>query len=273
MPRAFRLTGTTFTRPGLPTLFDLSFLAPNVLAWYAADQQVTVDGSSNVLSWGDLTGNGNALLNTSGTNYMKQVLNVQNGKAAVQNPATTNAGTNYLSTASAVASLGSFTSATPFTMVAVIKANAAFARSGQPFGNILRNGNANALSGVQLLIDGLGKVNIMIKGATVGQLGAKGSTTLIVNTPYNIIATYDGSNTVAGIQVYINGVAETMTAAFSTAIVGALAANGPLTVGAIGNLNFAATDYLLEVALLNIKMSAAQIANLDAAWNQKWATH
>jgi hypothetical protein len=178
----------------------------------------------------------------------------------------------FLETAAPVPSVGSLSATVPFSLVAVVKIGNGFSHPAQS--NILHNGNLATVPGISLYISGSGKVSLEIKGASSGLLLASGSTVLQTGIPYIIQVTYDGSNTSAGIQAYINGVAETMTSVQNTAIPsGTLVANGPLSIGSKGNTNYANSDYLLELALLNVKLNSAQIAQIDAAENQKWAVH
>jgi hypothetical protein len=279
MGRIIQPVGASFTLPGLPTIFDPSFLAPNVLGWWAADQGVAVDGSLNITSWNDLSGNGNTLGNpASASNSLAQVIGAQNGKNIAQGNLTSTSGAQrWCQTAAAITAFA-LTSATPFTYVIALKhtpsATSAFALIKLMSNNV---GSSNA--GAELLLvgqtssgaNGSPKAKLQITGSSI--YSGQGSTVLSNGGTYSIIATYDGSGAGSGIKLYVNGVAETMTASGSGANASML--NGLFELGGanVGQPNFNSADSIFEAFVMNRVLTASEATAVDAYLNSRWALH
>lgn len=120
-----------------------------------------------------------------------------------------------------------------------------------------------------------GKLEIkLFDSSTAVYIGQTGSTVLVVGRRYHVVWTYDGSGTSAGIKLYVNGVAETLT----------LTELGSYTAmhasGASAYLFRFSSNYgkgkIYSYAPWNRELSAADVALLAANGNQpgpadKWA--
>ena len=124
MSRAFKLSGVTFTATGLPSIYDPSFLAPNLVGWWAADQGLTVNGSNQVTNWNDLSGAGNSLGNPTAANSLVETLAGQNGLPVLSSPTASPTQGYWVQSAAAITALG-FSLTTPFSINVVIKRQAA----------------------------------------------------------------------------------------------------------------------------------------------------
>jgi hypothetical protein len=265
--RAVQYPGV-FTGSGFPNIWGPYFLGANLVGWWSGDQGLTANGSNQITAWTDLSGAGNTLGNATPANSLIENVASLNGLPGLA-PPTTNPTQEYsvVSTA-AITSLG-FNLATPYTLSAVIRR--------QPTGGvqrtnelILSNNTTTAFAGWQL---GTGStyantLSLRVTAAT-GMFLVHGSTALTSGTAYSLIVTYDGSGSAAGLQFYVNGVAETMTVITNTAV--GSVTNGPLVVGSGANNSFQNADTIYEVPIFNVKLTAAQITSLNAYFRSKWA--
>jgi len=265
MPRAFKLSGVTFSQTGLPNLFDPSFLGANLLGWWAADQGVTVNGSNQVTAWNDLSGAGNTLGNATPGSALVYVNPAQNNLPAMAPPNVSHTGTGYWLQTPATVPAFNFAGNTPFSLYTV------FRRQPEPSGleTILCNNPSIAFGGWQFFTGNQygGTMGFKFTSSTGAYL-VHGSTVLQTGVAYNIVLTYSGGNTAANLQIYVNGVAETMTVVTNTTL--GTITNGPLIVGGYGG-NFVDSDYICEAAITNDVLTAAQIASLNTYATQKWA--
>lgn len=269
MPRAFQFAGITFTKTGLLTLFTPSFLASNLIAWWAADQTLTVNGSNQVTAWTDLSGNGNTLSNATPASSLVETTNVQNALPMVANSAGLTSGIEWVQTTAAVTA-AAFQSSTPFTLSFVMKRLPPVSAANFPtiIGNNITSSVAGWFVSTATSITGgvLNSVYFRMTGS--GLLASCGSTPLVSGVPYIVVITYDGLNTTSSLQFYINGVAETMTNITAT-LTSATVTNGPLTIGG-ATTNFRNADSIGEVAIFNSKLTTAQIASLSQYMDQRW---
>lgn len=98
------------------------------------------------------------------------------------------------------------------------------------------------------------KVSLFLKHATGGanQIQAFGTTIINIGAWYHLTATYDGSNALAGIKLYVNGISEVVTGAGGS-VVGTFKNTEPLWLGVITNGNLA------SARLWKTELSAAEI--------------
>lgn len=268
MPRAFQFAGITFTKSGLLTLFTPANLAANLIAWWAADQSLTVNGSNQITAWSDLSSNGNTLSNSTPASSLVETANVQNSLPMVANPGGITSGIGWVQTTAAVTA-AAFNSATPFTLAFVIKRLPVVSGANYPV--IITNNITTSVVGWQALVGGVGATvanTVSLWMQSSGVLASCGSTPLVAGVSYVVVITYDGLNTASSIQIYINGVAETMTNTHSNLVAGAIS-NGPLTIGGASS-NFRNADSLGEALIFNAKLTSAQISSLNQYMDQRW---
>lgn len=275
MGRAIMLLNTSFPS-GLPSVYSPANLAPNLVGWWAADQQLTANGSNQVTGWNDLSGLGNTLGNGTPANSLVETAVALNGKPGVGAPNTLATSAFYLTSAAAIPQLN-FQTSTPFSIGMIIKRQKCTNIGGTQFESLITNNNstANAIVGWQIMV---GSGSLTIGGGALSlffNCGSRcevhGSTVLIDGVPYFILLTYDGSGSAAGFQFYVNGVAETMTVV--AAMVAGAVTNGPLLVGGMptGDTHFYDADTICEAFIANIKMSPAQITFMGEGMLSKWA--
>ena len=84
------------------------------------------------------------------------------------------------------------------------------------------------------------KVSLFLKHATGGanQIHAFGTTIINIGSWYHLTATYDGSNTLAGVKLYVNGASDVVTGAGGP-VVGTFQNTEPLLLGITTNGNIA----------------------------------
>lgn len=109
---------------------------------------------------------------------------------------------------------------------------------------------------MSLVRDSPGGDLILVKGSTVFALGARpGRDTVLV--------TYDGSGTAAGIQFYVNGVAETMTIEIDALVPGSTVTSSSLNIAhrSTAPANFFSGNFD-SMSIYDVELSAAQAAEL-----------
>jgi hypothetical protein len=261
MARALKLTGVTFTLPNLPNLFDFSFLAPNVVGWWSAEQQMTVNGSNQVTNWVDLTGNGNNLSNATPASSLVLIPGALNGLPGAKQLDATH---GYWVAAAGNPAF-SFTPSTPFAMAIVFVKGPPGGQFEVTFGNGVITAS---FVGWHLTCGTNPGPFQMYMQSSVGLMTAKSTTIPQPGSAYAVLVTYDGSGHNTGIQIYVNGVAETMTP-ISDTVTGVMT-QGPFCMGTSGVSNVAAINTFCEVAVLNIKPNATQINQIFTYFLQKW---
>jgi hypothetical protein len=263
MSRAFKLSGVAFTQPGLPSLLDFSFFAPNVVGWWLADYQLTVNGSNQVTGWTDQSGLGNTLTNAAPASSLVVYPGQINGLPAVSAPSVSAPG--WVASAAPIPAMN-FQSATPFCVVVVLRRQPTnpVATAESIVGN---NFSGAGFAGWQIGIGNQNQVTVTMGGG--GRFAAHGGTNPVAGTLYSVVMTYDGSGSAAGIQLYLNGVAETMTVVTNTAIT---LVNNVFTIGGnnTAGIAYRDADYIGEVAVLNMKPSSGQLASIFAYTKAKW---
>lgn len=92
--------------------------------------------------------------------------------------------------------------------------------------------------GWQLRIDNQ-KIGLLLKesSGTPNQILAIGSTVLNVAEWYHVAATYDGSNALGGVKLYINGISETVTGSGGS-VTGTFQNSDPMQIGGQSGANF-----------------------------------
>jgi hypothetical protein len=193
-----------------------------------------------------------------------------NGLPALSAPHSAPAQAYYVTSSAAIPALG-FTLTQPFSIFLVIKRQATTGtQKADEF--LIGNNNSAAFSGWSLMVGSAftNTLHFDFVGTTGTSLHAHGSTALVTGTAYGITVTYDGSGSAAGIQIYVNGVAETMTVITNTAT--GATTNLPLVIGGgAANANFYDADFVCEAAIANAKLTSTQIGYLNTYAVQKWA--
>jgi hypothetical protein len=204
------------------------------------------------------------------TSSLVETAGVLNSKPALAGPVTAPTQQYSVQSAAAIASMA-FGLATPWAVALVIKRQPT---TGTQKANemLICNSTGASFVGWQIIAgSGNGnKITVKISGAS-GNYTVYGSTVLVAGTPYVILVTYDGSSSAAGIQIYINGVAETMTVVTNTAT-GAVT-NGVLNIGGGASANQYDADNFFEAAVMNAVPSTQNRANLFTYLRQKYAAY
>ena len=86
---------------------------------------------------------------------------------------------------------------------------------------------------------------------------------------HRIIWTYDGSKTAAGMTLYVDGVLDGGTSVLNPTMTGSSSNSIPMTLGARGGDQFFG-NYLGEVILYDIELSAAQVTLVDDYMQEYW---
>jgi hypothetical protein len=98
------------------------------------------------------------------------------------------------------------------------------------------------------------KIGLFLKHASSApnQILSNGNTIITAGQWYHLAATYDGSNTLAGIKLYVNGISEVVTGT-PNSVTGTFQNTEPLLLGQITNGNLA------SARMWNTELSAAEI--------------
>lgn len=105
------------------------------------------------------------------------------------------------------------------------------------------------------------KMRFDIRGAT-GLWRVIGNTVMTSNTLYSLIYVYDGSGSINGMNIYLNGVLDTSQS--TNTLTGSSQCSQKLTIGNIGDLGATSLNGSIKVAgVSNTAYTAAQIATLN----------
>jgi hypothetical protein len=112
--------------------------------------------------------------------------------------------------------------------------------------------------GWQLRIVG-GQIGLFLKHATgaTNQLYKNGTTILNLGEWYHVAATYDGTNTVGGINLYINGQLENIATSGGGGVIGTFQNTDPLQIGGQQGFNF--NGNIASARMWNTELSAVEI--------------
>lgn len=289
------LLNATFTKANMPSVtlppgtvptppaFPISSLAANCLAWFEARYGVSYGGT--VASWADqFTGNTEKLIPQAARSAPSFNLVAQHGLAGVIN---TNTAAGSLAASQSLISNAlpaslAFEYTQPFTIAIAFKTGPSFGTFGVIFsltagttgiwvGAGGTSAPASSGGGGKMSFGVVGQVNT--HAAFIG-----GSTTLLVNTNYIAILSYDGSGTAGGMTITLNAVAETpaigQNTLGTTTIVNASRQisvfdlnNGTLTTSE----SFGATVY--GWFIFNKVTTSGDNTNIDAYLNGAYAIH
>jgi hypothetical protein len=140
--------------------------------------------------------------------------------------------------------------------------------SGSPGAVIFTTSNqgSGTFQGYEFWIDGTGKLRARIINniGSSNYIGVIGTTNVCDGTLRTVAVSYDGSSTVAGVKIYVNGVLETMTsegASLTATIVNAQ----PFIIGNQTGWPFSLGGTMAEFSLSNVARSQATIAAYTTA--------
>jgi hypothetical protein len=132
-------------------------------------------------------------------------------------------------------------------------------------------GSANtAFPGYELWIDNLGRLRVRLINniATPNYIGVIGTTNVAQGVPHTVAASYDGSSTVAGVKIYVDGVLETMTSE-GTSLTASILNTQPLVIGNQLGFPFSLGGTLANFSLSTVVRTQAQIAAYTTAAGAK----
>lgn len=112
---------------------------------------------------------------------------------------------------------------------------------------------------------GNGKFNMLLGTGTVN-INCQNNTTLNTTDWYHVVSTYDGSKTAAGIKVYVDGNASSLTTSTAGSYSGMPQTNGALEIGRFANGHSYFDGLIDEVSIFNYELSQAQVS---AIYNNK----
>jgi Concanavalin A-like lectin/glucanases superfamily len=158
----------------------------------------------------------------------------------------------------------------PWTAIAKINVATPPTASANPAAIIFTTANQGAANGLfpgyELWIDGTGKLRVRLINniSAPNYIGVIGTTNVCDGVTRTVAASYDGSSTVAGVKIYVNGILETMTSE-GTALTASILNIQPLVIGNQLGFPFSLGGTLAEFSLSNVVRSQAQIAAYTTA--------
>ena len=87
------------------------------------------------------------------------------------------------------------------------------------------------------------------------------TTSVTSNTWHHVVATYDGSGNRSGMNIYINGTAETLTTAGATSLSDTIVSSDPLKIGVKESSNYMA-GHIAQVGIFNAELSASDVTSI-----------
>jgi hypothetical protein len=151
----------------------------------------------------------------------------------------------------------------PWTVMAAIKMFSKPPEANIIFTNVLAG---LPYSGYEFWVDSNGFLHVrIINDIANNYIGKVGTTNVCDSTWHFVAATYDGSSTAAGVNIYLDGVLQAMTTESNT-LTGSIVAPGQQML--IGNQNgrsstFFARGYIDEFSIHNVVRSASYIAAIS----------
>lgn len=151
----------------------------------------------------------------------------------------------------------------PWTVMAAIKMFSKPPQANIIFTNVLA---AKPYSGYEFWVDWNGFLHVrIINNIANNYIGKVGTTNVCDSTWHFVAATYDGSSSAAGVNIYLDGVLQAMTTE-SNNLTGSIVAPGQQML--IGNQNgrsstFFARGYIDEFSIHNVVRSASYIAAIS----------
>jgi hypothetical protein len=264
-----RITNATFTRTGLQTLFSpLLAFGSNLITWVRPDVgQVTgtVSGESGtrLLSIADQSGYGNNMTAPSGAEPAYLV-------PSPSRPYFVNDGTTERFLEGLTNPFSApWTQATPFTVAAVFKREASGTFIDILLGAFSSDTNVRGwfvpFSGATGPI-GLSICNVL----NSSELRCYGNQGLTVGKTYAVVITYSGSVTAAGINIYVNGVQQTVTASINNIGSSTISSTAPLGIGSNAVNDIYEINDHGETLLLNRVATPAECAALSSYLMGQW---
>jgi hypothetical protein len=121
--------------------------------------------------------------------------------------------------------------------------------------------NNTAVKGYYFLINNLNQIRFGIQSQGGQTFQIRTTDTITSGVFYHIVATYDGSNTIGGLNIYINGNLANFNQIFNLPLISTLIdANQPLEIGRLGT-NFGYLNGLISsVRIWNTELSAGEVA-------------
>lgn len=112
---------------------------------------------------------------------------------------------------------------------------------------------------------GNGKFNMLLGTGSVN-INCQNNTALNTTDWYHVVSTYDGSKTAAGIKVYVNGDASSLSTSTAGSYTGMPQTNGNLEIGRFANLHSFFDGFIDEVSIFDYELSQIQVS---AIYNNK----
>lgn len=117
--------------------------------------------------------------------------------------------------------------------------------------------------GTMVQVQGNGRVYVELRNTnSTNHLAVQGPTgNVLINTWYNLVVTYDGSSTPAGIQAYLNGSVVTLSTVLNTLTSSILSPGVTAQIGAVSGASFV-TGYLDEVSFWSRVLTSTEVTEI-----------
>jgi hypothetical protein len=271
LTNATALNGT-FTVLALPTGTTLTVPVTSANVTSASEASATCTGSVATV-WADQSGLGrNLVVNAGATTNPAIVSSAQNGLPGLQSTGISNISSAFLR--SPFVSALDFQWSSPFSVVMAYKpGNNAFSAYDGEIGNFQYNSGTCVgwLVGTNSL-----KPNLrLISTRGTAECSVSTSAALTAGTTYIVQLVNTGTGVASGLQIYVNGVLQTLTTLFDN--LGAAntqtGVNGVAAPSAGTNTYGPGRSTILEAFIVSKAFTTRDASIVDAYLNQKWAIH
>ena len=150
-----------------------------------------------------------------------------------------------------------FDGSTPFSISTWVYPRTISASSQVPIAKAL---NSGVFPGYWIVYSTSGIAFVMRNTSTTNELSIRNSFTPTINTWYNILITYDGSKSSAGLKVYVNGSLGTQVVLANT-LTGSISTTQSLKIGARQNTNYS-NSIVDETAFWNRELTSSEVTEL-----------
>jgi hypothetical protein len=143
-----------------------------------------------------------------------------------------------------------------FTVIAWIQTNVT------AVGHLMGKGFSGAAGqGWSLSLTAAGQPTFRLTNAAGQSIERRGNTAITTGggDAWNVTVTYDGSTTIAGINIYVDGALQGMTTVTNTMASGSIIVDAPLMVGRQNNIDRPYTGFITEVSIFSRALTLAQV--------------
>jgi hypothetical protein len=153
--------------------------------------------------------------------------------------------------------VGTFERAGAFSIICWFQTNV----TGSAMHLIGKTAESTTGQGYSLSLTAAGQATLRLTNAAGQSLERRGNTDITTGggNQHCIVATYDGSGVIGGINIYVNGALQAMTTVTNTMASGSIMSQLPLTMGKQNNVDRPYAGFILQAAIVDKALSLTEV--------------